>query len=283
MRDIGRKLRTATIFIGIGNILSGCPSADTPPPDPVPISYETLSSTAATTSKIEGVGIRSGPAGLEVVQQNGTLTHDTGELILEDDTYVFVDPDGFSNGVARDDLSGVLVENSSLISGIYDYVLPVTFSYVANGTPYTTTGFIGISTDPSHIPVTGTASYSGDAFASLATLSQFTEFVGGTSSIVLDFSTGLVDVSLGNFDGNSDLLDQITITGMTISGNTISGGTIATLLNGSEVNLIGSNIVMETGAIFYGWDDTSEIPDEVAGIGIATGDGGVLMLSFIAD
>jgi len=254
--------------------------------------YQPLSSTAATSNDFGGVGTQTNNANssISVTTSSGTIQHDTGALNYNDGSYNLVDADGFSGGVASDGVGGTLSQTTGQYTGVYQYVMPVTFSYTVAGVAYTTQGFAGIATEAAHVPVSGSATYAGEATGSIAATSGFYDLSGGVSAISVDFGAGTAGVTLNGFTATDALgasatapLDTVQITGMTIAGNSFTGGALTTLLSGATVDISGANTTINSQGMFFGWDSTTNTPAEVAGVTAIVGDDGILLFSYIAN
>lgn len=139
--------------------------------------------------------------------------------------------------------------------------MPATFSYTASGIAYTTVGFAGILTEASHVPISGTATYTGESVGIIITTSDFFDLASGVSSIYVDFGASDVDVTLGGFTATDALgaaatapIDTIRITGMTIAGNEFTGGALEALLSSATVDITGANSSTSSEGLFFGWD-----------------------------
>lgn len=294
MTNISNLRWTFAVSAPLLALLGGCGGESDPwaaPLLPASETYQTLDSTEASTSTFAGVGLRSnnGNSNIEVAEATGILEHSTGRLRYGDSNYTLADGTGFSAGVASD-AGGSLVERTDVYAGTYEYVMPVTFSYVAAGVAYTTTGFAGITTNAADVPVSGSATYNGDAVGSVVTTSDYFDLASGISTIVVNFGASEVDVTLNGFTATDALgaaatasLDTIQITGMTIAGNTFTGGTLETLLNSATVDITGTNTSTSSEGMFFGWDDAGAVPDEVAGVSVTVGDDGILQFFFVGD
>lgn len=284
-------------------LTGGCPPTDGSgdPDDPDSTSrvwvepdagdYENFDADTTATSDLGGVGLRNGEAGgTEVVGASGSLNHLTGGFSYNDGNYTFSSASGFSSGTATDGASGTVNDTSGNYAGIYDYVVPVTVSYTSGGSNYTSSGFIGVATAAENIPVSGTATYFGDATGTAISGDDFYELTNGNSQVAVNFATENVNVLLNSFtvtDGEDPAtftgLDSVNITGMTISGNTFTGGSLSTTYLGSASTPIGDDVVTNARGVFFGWDYTNDIPAEVAGVSVSEGDNGQLVFTFIAD
>lgn len=275
-------------------LLGGCGESGGTAPWVAPAAdyYQTLDSTTTTSNDFGGVGIQTNNANsnIAVTSASGSIQHNTGALNYNDGAYNLVDADGFSGGVASDGASGTLSQTTGQYAGVYQYVMPVTFSYTVGGVAYTTQGFAGIATEAAHVPVSGSATYAGEATGNIAATSGFYDLTGGISAISVDFSAGTAGVTLNGFTATDALgapttapLDTVQITGMTIAGNTFTGGALTTLLSGATVDISGTNTTLNSQGMFFGWDSATNTPAEVAGVSAVVGDDGILLFSFIAN
>lgn len=288
------NIRGAVVASTVALVVSGCGGTSTAPKGWTPPAadyYKTLSDTDATTSTIGGVGIKSGNGAYEVVTGSGSLNHNTGSFSYDDGSYSVVDPDGKSvGGQYSDGQGGTINTINYAYSGTYEYVMPLTVNYRVNNVDYVTQGFGGIITDVIHVPVNGTADYTGEATGfAVAGSSGLFELLG-ISTISVDFASGLVDVELGGFTATDDKanpttspFDTVVITGMTIAGNTFTGGDLVTLLADVPISVIGTSISSNSEGAFFGWDYDGVIPDEVAGVSVTEGSDGMLLFSFVGD
>lgn len=280
------NLRLAALMSLLAITLSGgCGGSDTavdpwvaPPAD----YYKPLGDNTSTTkSTFGGVGIRDSE---EVVQASGTLVHNTGALTFDDGLYNLEALAGFDDSGVASGADGSLLDRSSAYAGTYEYVMPVEFIYEVSGINYTTQGFAGIMTDAAHVPVSGSATYTGDAAGQLISDDPFS-FGDWISTIIVDFGAGSANVTLESGLGASatDPIDTVQITGMTVAGNTFTGGELATLFEGVTVTPIGAITYTDSLGMFFGWDNANLIPDEVGGVSLVVGDGGRMLFLFVGD
>ena len=257
-----------------------------------PQSYEKLSSTAAVTSTLSGVALRSnGTSGAwDIVTTSGTMTHNTGKTTITDGTYRLTDADGFNGGNILTDGTSTIITDTGQLSGTYEYVTIYDQAYTFGGVSYDSFGIIGIITGASDVPTTGSATYTGDAFGVVVTGAQGFDLANGTSTVSVNFGAGTVDATMTGFTATNRAteeaiapIDTISATGMTISGNGFSGGTVTTTNNGTAVNVTGANTTTLTQGAFFGYDTTASAPDEVGGLVLKKGDGGIVSGSFVAD
>jgi len=264
--------------------------------------YETISSTAATTSTLGGTALRFSLTGAGDVATSGvtgitgSVTHNTGSISIDDGIYLLVDPNGFdANGQVTDGVNtGRRIDGAGInpvFSNVYDYVIPFEYSYSNGGTSMSVGGTAGIVTRTADVPTAGTAQYTGEAFARTTSSDGLTDFFyfGGISIVDVDFAAGSVDVTMGLFTdiqqtGTSTVapIDAISGTGMAIVGASFTGGTWATLKNGVIVNITGAASVV-AGGNFYGYDASISAPDEVGGVILINGVSGRVYGIYIAD
>ena len=275
--------------------LSACASVSGPPTAGAPSShvaqsYETLTSTAAVTSALEGSEIQLEYvggifSGRNVRPSTGSMTHDTGRLEIDDGTYLFVDADGadatgsISNGT---DVGSLYQLDKTASAHVYDYVTIVGLDSYGSGTnTYASYGVLGIVTNAADLPIAGNASYTGDAslssrdYSAGATISSMNVGIAD-STIDVDFAAGLVNVDFSNFQkiyengrsttGAAAAIDQLTGTGMVISGAHFTGGTWVTFKNGVAVDLVGASATTTSDGTFFGYDPSISAPDEVGGV-----------------
>lgn len=294
-------LRLTAIMTALVLTLSGgCggPSGTTVDPWVAPPAgyYKPLDSTENATSTLGGVGIRgnnSDNSQLEIARAVGSLDHNPNGALTYTDTdnsYTLTDPDGMSGLIASDGQEGQLLDESSAYNGTYEYVMPVEFTYTQNDVKYTTLGFAGIITDAAHIPVSGTATYTGDATGFVNGSTGSFVLTNGISNISINFAAGEVDLlTLNDFTATASGTpvtappDTIQITGMTIAGNTFSGGELVALLNDLPVDVTGANTTATSEGMFFGWDSANPIPDEVGGVILVEGDAGEMRFLFVGD
>ena len=291
-----KEIAKFALLLGSTLIVSGCGETTTPDPTPVPPPdlYETLSSSASTTSDVGGVGIRTNGSNslIELVTHSGSLTHNTGAFSVVDDQYTLTDSDGpNSGGTYNDGSGGTVSQSTSLDSSSYDYAKFANQAYQSSGISYDVGIVYGIITDASDVPSSGSANYSGDAFGEIVTSSAGYDLSDGNSSVDVDFGLGTVDVTLDGFSATNSSsggpttapIDTILITGMTISGNRFTGGTFSTELSSAVVDVTGLNTVTDSAGAFYGYNSAGSIPDELGGLFVSQGDDGIIVGGFLSD
>lgn len=277
----------AGIFV-LSGIVSGCGGggAGGAEPNVAPASsgsaadYQPLSDTAAGSSNIGGTAWVDG-GGSRLSGGTGTLNHANGAVALTISNEALTDSD--------------ITLDSDQFDGDYEYVTPFRANTINNGTSYSFTGTYGVLTEASHMPSTGSVTYTGEAAGVLVVSgdsgSSGYDLTGGQSSVTADFGAGTVNATLDSFTITDQLssevsngpLDTISISDMTISGNGFSGGTVETTLSGNQVNLLGANANSSAQGDFFGYDDTASAPDEVGGSVLVQSDTGTLAATFIAD
>lgn len=110
---------------GGGSSGDGTPAEGTGPTSPTKSAYEPLMSTAAKTSTLGGVAIRSNGASgaTEVVTISGTTVHNAGITTITDGTYSLTDPDGFNGSTLLSDGTSTITTDGVLgFTGSYQYV-----------------------------------------------------------------------------------------------------------------------------------------------------------------
>lgn len=309
------KLATAMAFASV----SGCttttgPAATGPtaggPSSHTPQNYETLTSTAATTSVLGGSAILArvdmsteALLGATAAATTGSTTHSTGSITLNDGTYLFIDADGPDalGGLADGQgATGELGTQTFLTDlGTYDYVTPYRVSYMSGGERIVSVGVAGMITESSDMPIAGSASYSGAAAAQLlnndtANYANDLFLDNGISTVSVDFSAGTADVTLGSFaditDGNANPLtaatavfDELLGTGLLISGSHFTGGSWVTVSQGVVVNVVGAGETAISDGTFFGYDPSISAPDEVGGVVFIDGGTATVFGVYLAD
>jgi hypothetical protein len=253
--------------------------------------YDAVRSIPNENSYLKGVMLRqnnvTGVYDLPVLA--GMIGHNTGETTITDGRITMTDNDGFNgSGVATD---GTVTFSDLGTTGSYDYVILVSENYADNGVSYDATGVVGIRTEVAQMPLSSTASYSGETEATLIMGAQGYDLRNGSSQINVNFNTSRLDVDLSGFTATNIFsqtvttapVDQIKGTGLVINGNGFSGGTFTTLKNGSVVNVTGSNTSTLSGGAFLGYDVTNSMPDEIGGVVLMKGQDGTLSAWYVAD
>lgn len=149
----------------------------------------------------------------------------------------------------------------------------------------------GVATRPQDMPSSGNASYTGEAVGTLVTGTQGFDLASGTSTVNANFGNSTVDVTMNGFTvrdqtsgaTNNAPLDTVAVNGMTIADNGFSGGTAEVSLNGSGVNVTGTNTSHTAQGHFFGFDTGTSEPDEIGGSLLVTGDSGRIVTTFIGD
>ena len=269
-------------------------------PTPTAPSYEVLSSTAATTSTLGGVALRSNntSGALDIVTTSGTMTHNAGNTTITDGTYSLTDPDGFNGGNTLTDGTSTITTDTNGLSGTYEYVTIYDQTYTSDGDTYDSAGIGGVITSASDVPTTGSATYTGDASGLVVTATQGFDLENGTSTVSADFAAGTVNATMTGFTATDQAtgsaatapIDTISASGMTIAGNSFSGGTITTTNGGAAVNITGANTTTAAQGAFFGYNGTQTAPsgiiaapDEVGGLVLLRGNDGSVAGRFIAD
>ncbi len=283
----------ATAPTGLTGPTAGGPSSHTPQ------NYEVLASTAASSSALGGstaIG-ESGTIGgwfgsLTSVSSSGSIAHDSGRLELDDGTYLFIDADGpDASGNVSDGAGGATGLVLPILSTTYTYVTDYGLTYTVNGTRYDVIGVAGIVTSAPDMPSGGSATYSGEAFASsldattVATSNDFYLY-NGVSTVDVNFGAGTATVNLDAFTTKAgtgtQTFDQIQGTGIVISGAHFTGGTWVTMQGGVAVNAVGASVSTTSNGTFFGYDASISAPAEVGGVVSIVGSTDVITGLYIA-
>lgn len=150
-------------------------------------------------------------------------------------------------------------------------------------------GIIGIATDLSAMPDSGSATFNGGATGLVIVGDSGFELRDGDSTIVVDFQSGRLRADLGNFTSVSTVsgkLDEapfetIALDQALISGTSFSGGTITTGGGDTIEQVVGANATALSQGQFYGTNVDEDAPTEVGGILFVEGDEGLIYGSFI--
>lgn len=138
-------------------------------------------------------------------------------------------------------------------------------------------GIVGAPTDASVIPLGEDvlASYSGNSYIAFGDYNT-ESFEYGTSSLEVDFLTGLADltIDLDEFDNAITEFDQIVSNNMQIDGYTFTGDEALLLLLGEPVNVTGTNTDSASAGIFYGPVNADGNPEEFGAVAVVGGDDG---------
>lgn len=256
-----------------------------------PGTYELYSSTAEATSVLSGSALQASNStgNLVILPVAGSLTHNTGNLTVDDGDYSLTDPDGPDAQNILTDGSSNLTYNDNF-SGTYSSVISYQQNYQVSGTGYDVTGLIGIATKNADIPDSGSTTYTGEATAVVVTNSSGFDLESGTSEVAANFGTGTANVTLNGFTSYSQAtglvapapIDEIKITNMTINGNGFTNGTATTLNSGSVVDIIGLNNNQTSIGNFFGLNEAGTGPAEVGGHVLMQGDSGIVTGTYLA-
>lgn len=254
-------------------------------------SYETVSSANDKTSTIGGVALRQNQKTevFSIRRTNGSLTHRTGATVISDFAYTLTDPNGLDSSQSLTDGKSILTVLPT--KGRYDYVRLYEQDYTSEGTAFESLGIFGVQTRPRDIPVSGRATYQGEAFGFVKVGEKEYLLKNGSSTVLADFGTKSVDVKMTGFTAldsvtenvTSGPIDSISVTGMKISDNRFADGDVSTSLNGVPVNIAGPSGESFSQGAFYGYDSSILAPDEVGGIALLKGGRGIVMGTFLAD
>ena len=238
--------------------------------------YETLQSTAAVTTPLTGMGFYNTdqvqiPYPIRTL--NGTITHDTGAITLED---ALVDSDG-------PDGSGVLAGDNPPPGMFHSgtFIVPTGYSSLALSSYLLSGGFVvaqdgvtGIATASADIPGSGSTTYSGTASGT----GPNGAWTNAPGTITANFGAGTVAATTTGVVGG--VTSTVAVNGMTISGSAFDGGTATVTVGGVAGDY--SNW-MNTSGQFYGYDTSLNGPDEVGLLMSGTGTYGPIRLTMIAD
>lgn len=149
------------------------------------------------------------------------------------------------------------------------------------------------------MPVAGSATYNGVAISAISNYAP-ADFANdlylddGQSTVVVNFASGMANVTLGNFTRITDsfgaavapasaVINGLEGTGMVISGTHFSGGSWVTVKDGIPVNVAGAGQTSTGSGTFFGYDPSMSAPDEVAGTVIIDGTTANVIALYIAD
>ncbi|MGB7319352.1 MAG: transferrin-binding protein-like solute binding protein, partial [Planktotalea sp.] len=202
-----------------------------------------------------------------------------------------VDNDGPDfTGLMTDGISVLIATPAQGFTNSYDYARVYNQGYLDGTTPTSVMGVYGVVTTPSDMPTSGRATYSGEAEGSYSDGTTNYDLDNGTSTVIANFASGSVNVTMEGFDAvsrasgaSADVgFNGVNITGMGASGNQFSGGTITTVQDGAVVQIVGTRTQQNALGRFFGLDSSNN-PDEVGGIGYLEGTGGSVRTIFLAD
>ncbi|HIP23049.1 MAG TPA: hypothetical protein EYG79_05570 [Rhodobacteraceae bacterium] len=303
-------LAAAMAFVSV----SGCTTTTGPtagaPSSHTPQNYESLTSTASTTSTLGGSAILArvdiatdSLLGATAVATTGSTNHSTGRIALNDGTYLFIDadgPDAFGHMADGHGATGELGTETFITDlGTYDYVTPYRVSYISGGERIVSVGVAGMITASSDMPIAGSASYSGAAEVQLlnndsANYANDLYLDNGISAVSVDFAAGTADVTLGSFaviaDGIGNAItaatasfDELQGTGLLISGSHFTGGSWVTVSQGVVVSVVGAGETATSNGSFFGYDPSISAPDEVGGVVFIDGGTATVFGVYLAD
>lgn len=227
--------------------------------------YYEFQNTGPVTSQLTGRAFGYSDAVRIVVGDGpaaGTLQHDTGAITLQSPGGSLSDADGVDgNGDLFDDnntsnAQTIATLGDNAYTGTYNFVRPFSQSFLGQTFGLGAVGFVGMATNATDIPVTGTATFAGEAHGSTQTTGNW---VAAPATISTNFATGTVDVLTANTAGG--VTEGISVTGMTIAGNEFSGGSFSITHNNAVVD--GTSFGTLANGMFYGYDTGTGGPDEV--------------------
>ncbi len=251
--------------------------------------YKGLDTTQNATLPLGGSAIRNGPTGLDTTTVSGSMDRPTGQLVISDPNHQLTDMDGVNTqGVATGTDGTTFTTRNDTALGGYEYLTVGNLDYVTANGSTSAVVVIGAVTQPVDMPITGQATYQGSAVVDEFSPNCQCRHVG-SSTVVADFGTGIVNVTMGDFTSTSGTtalpvtqnFDTIILADMSINGTGFSGNTVITQLNGTTVTLYGSGATSSVNGTFYGLDHAGN-PDEVGGVFLVDGNGAVMGV-FVAD
>lgn len=227
--------------------LSGCERSGTPAPLPVVGGYIPLNDTTSTdTSTLQAY---------ELDSTNGTTSNIRGSL------------DRSKNAVDLGNLSGTMDATHTYVQLVPGGQLKLTYgaeNYVAfySTQPASgdmTTGVVGVPSDATQLPTSGSGTYFGEAQVGIIDGSSFYELTGKSSSTV-NFGTSKVNTTLSALsgtqtDGTSSPTSVTNVVDLSINGakmvnGAFSGGTASISHSTLSAGLSGSQVVNNSGNLY---------------------------------
>ena len=172
---------------------------------------------------------------------------------------------------------------SAVQSGTYDFAAIYNLNNAAAGSGPVVAGVI---TPTDFVPTEGTTAYAGEAFVDGTNITTGAFSTKGSSTVNVNFETGVVDVEISGFTTPPDF-DTLQTSGMMFDAdrNTFSGGSFVLLKNGTVVTsgVLGTDITSEAAGSLFGLNASETLPDEVGGVFVADGTDGTISGGYIAD
>ncbi len=239
--------------------LSGCgggPNNTTvPPPVAVVGPGIAINDTASTdTSTLQAYGLD--PKTGSTNSQRGTLNRSTGA----------VDLGSLSGTVSSSDANGTYVTLAvggqlAVVYGTGSEQYVAFYSAQPTNGDDATLGIVGVPSDATKLPTTGSASYSGEAQVGITDGNSAFYTLTGTSSSTVNFGSKTVDTTLSALSGTktdsggvqthpNNVVD-VSINGAKLVNDTFSGGTASITNSTLSVNsLSGSQVVTNSGNLY---------------------------------
>jgi hypothetical protein len=152
-------------------------------------------------------------------------------------------------------------------------------------------GIVGLATPIANMPVIGDASYEGGASGFVITGTNGIDLINGRSVVDVVFNVDHVTVTLNDFEGVSQIsglivdspVTEIQLSNAIIADGGFSGGTLTLFDDNGSVDITGSDTTTVAQGQFFGLDADGTAPDEVGGVILSEGEGGIVFGTFIAD
>ena len=238
------------------------PTPTEPEPTPEPTVY--LSLLDATDENSNVIALVSG-----LQDATGTSYINLADVTKSSDTTNVT-----VGGTATTILDGVKL--STLLNGNYEYLASTQeFSFTADTASHTGYALVGVQTSDHDIPTSRTATYYGEAHALLTDLHGAYEMLNGTSSVQATFTSSgyevdatLYDFTINNTSLSSDAIpaDTIHISQMSGTDASFSGGVVSFEKDNASVDVIGDTLDGTSRGAFFGFDEATNTPAEIAGM-----------------
>lgn len=250
-----------------------------------------INNTAPTVAVPAGSTKIIGAHGLTLARLHATqiqLTNgaeaSNGAVTIADGSSIFMGSQGFINGVQASPIGSIreLHTNGSYQSAT---MYSGGISDPDNGVFYgITQGVYGKEANYGPITAAGYFQYDGEGRALYQNSpgSQPITLTDGTAQVDINFVTNKVDVALTNLTTNGAPFDSVFVVDMDLVGNRYSGGALGTRLNGTFVNVTGSNSQSAATGVILGDNDPQGLPLETGGVIYARGDSGAIGAVFVA-
>lgn len=231
--------------------------------------YQTLSATQAADLTLAGVALNRSVGMLDIGVR---LNSQSGSATINGASGEHVVSSGFLSD-APITSSGTSVQTNGALgfAGAYEYVTPIKLS-TANEYEQVI-GVVGIQTQASDITRKDSVSYVGEASANVVTSQSAFDYIGGKSTLTINYGTQSAQISLNQFTVLDQLtgqtvadvpFDQIEVTNAFLYENIIMGGSVTLVLNGRTLSGDYSVTSSSVQGNLYGIDNGGA--DEVGGI-----------------